>query len=80
MLKTTFVLALLYSPMSQYFSGWSLEKFDSINAKDAKDECLMKAAISIGEELKTTVMWEKETMGPRPKVIAAFCAEGFIAK
>jgi len=71
----TYVMVLLYSPISPYFAG--------VQVEDKKDQvtCLAEAPSRIGEELNTGSMgWEKEMMGPKPKVIAAYCAQGAVAR
>lgn len=71
-LAATSVLVLIYSPMSQYFPGVAFEE------RTSEDQCLTEAPTRIGEELKSIgqFAWEKEMMGPIPKVVAAFCARG----
>jgi hypothetical protein len=63
------LLILLYSPVSSYFSGtgWKPEP--------SREACLADARGAVGRELDTA-WWEKETMGPQPFVVAAFCARG----
>jgi hypothetical protein len=76
-IATTFILVLLYSPVSQYFGGWTIDRFDGV---DAQEKCAKAAGEYIGHELQTTMVWETEMMGPKPKVIVAFCAQGEAAK
>lgn len=67
----TYVLVLVYSPVSQYFGGFVFEQ------KKDQMTCLAEASTRIGEELKFgNIAWEKEMMGPIPKVVAAYCAQG----
>ena len=69
-----YLLILMYSPTSEYFSGFDVEQ------KASEVQCVAEAQTRIGEPLKTKMAWEVEMMGPQPKVIAAFCARGSIAK
>ena len=71
-LAATSVLVLIYSPMSQYFPGFAFEE------RASEEQCLVEAPTRIGEELKATgqFAWEREMMGPIPKVIVAICARG----
>lgn len=68
----TFVLVLVYSPQSAYFGGYSFEQ------KSDQESCLTDARASIGKMLETRgpYAWETQMMGPRPKVVAAYCAPG----
>jgi hypothetical protein len=69
-MNIAYVLILIYSPVSPYFHGLDFEQ------KQDRAACLAEASARIGEELRTGIAWEREMMGPVPKVIAAFCAEG----
>jgi hypothetical protein len=70
----TYVLVLLYSPISPYFAGTQIE------AKKDQMTCAAEAPHRIGEELNTGgIGWEKEMMGQKPKVVAAYCAQGAVA-
>lgn len=72
-LVTSYVLVLLYSPISPYFAGTSIE------ARSNLEQCVLEAHGRLGEDLKLGhIGWEKEMMGPLPKVIAAYCAEGAV--
>lgn len=69
-----FVLVLVYSPVSQYFNGYIYEPMAT------ESECLQVLPQRIGEEFSGGIgnfAWEKEMMGPRPKVIGAYCVKGY---
>jgi hypothetical protein len=70
----TYIMVLIYSPASPYFHGFAFEpKKDQIT-------CAAEAPTRLGEELHLgSFGWEKEMMGPIPKVIGAFCAQGVMA-
>jgi hypothetical protein len=66
------VLVLVYSPVSSYFSGFSFEQ------KPSEEACLLGTLGVIGKEYEGGgIGWEVEMMGPKPRVFAAFCAKGF---
>lgn len=73
MMKLSYVLVLIYSPASPYFNGFSFEM------RGDQTSCVAEIERRIGEEVTTTAHWEKEMMGPIPKVIGGFCAQGGFA-
>ena len=74
--STAFVLLLMYSPVSSYFAGWAIEPFSN------EEACLAEAQNRLGAELKGvgSFAWETQMMGPRPRVVAAFCAKGSVQR
>lgn len=70
MMNVTYLLIMLYSPVSPYFSGTAWDRFDDLN------QCMSVAGQKIGSPLETTMAWEVEMMGPRPHVVAAYCVPG----
>lgn len=70
-----YILVLVYSPVSSYFGGFVFEQ------KKDQLTCIVEAPTRLGEELKMgRFAWEKEMMGPIPKVVAAYCAQGVAVK
>jgi hypothetical protein len=66
------VLVLVYSPVSPYFSGYTFEGMAT------EEICMAKARTSMDKEYEGGgIGWEVAMMGPKPRVFAAFCAKGF---
>lgn len=73
MIKTAYVLVLIYSPAGPYFNGFTFE------VRDSQQACVAEIGQRIGGPIPNASAWVPQMMGPIPKVVGGFCAEGSFA-